>query len=89
MGKPAGDFSQRDRTARRCRELMLAAWSADLREQLRLWAEEFDQQAEPLERQLARRVSEPRQRQAGDIGRQPRLKKLVCVRSLGISAALR
>ena len=44
--------------ARRCRELMLAAWSADLREQLRLWAEEFDQQADALERQLARKVSE-------------------------------
>jgi hypothetical protein len=46
--------------ARRCRELMLAAWSADLREQLRLWAEEFDQQADALERQLAaRKGSEP------------------------------
>ena len=40
-------------------QLMLAAWSADLREQLRLWAEEFDQQADALERQLARKASEP------------------------------
>jgi hypothetical protein len=35
--------------ARRCRELMLAAWSADVQEQLRLWAEELDQQADAPE----------------------------------------
>jgi len=28
--------------AQRCRELMLTAWSADVQEQLRLWAEELD-----------------------------------------------
>jgi hypothetical protein len=39
--------------SRRCRELMLRAWSAEVQEQLRLWAEEFDQQADALERQLA------------------------------------
>ena len=44
--------------SRRCRELMLRAWSAEVQEQLRLWAEEFDQQ-DALERQLARKVSEP------------------------------
>ena len=46
--------------AQRCRELMLAAWSVNVQEQLRLWAEEFDQQADALERQLAaRKGSEP------------------------------
>jgi hypothetical protein len=40
--------------ARRCRELMLAAGSADAREQLRLWAEELDQQAAALERRAAK-----------------------------------
>jgi hypothetical protein len=46
--------------ARRCREMMLCAWSADLQEQLRLWAEELDQRAETLDRQLAtRKGSEP------------------------------
>jgi len=44
--------------AQRCRELMLVAWSAEVQEQLRLWAEEFDQQADALERQLARKGSE-------------------------------
>ena len=45
--------------AQRCRELMLTAWSADVQEQLRLWAEELDQQADALERQLAPKGSEP------------------------------
>jgi hypothetical protein len=46
--------------ARRCREMMLGAWSADVQEQLRLWAEELDQRADALERQLvARKRSEP------------------------------
>ena len=44
--------------AQRCRELMLTAWSAEVQEQLRLWAEEFDQ-LDALERKLARKVSEP------------------------------
>jgi hypothetical protein len=39
--------------ARRCRELMLAAGSADACEQLRLWADELDQQADALERRAA------------------------------------
>src|SRR5216684_3646293 len=39
--------------ARRCRELMLVAWSPVIQEQLRLWAEELDPQANPLERQVA------------------------------------
>ncbi len=41
--------------ARRCRGLMLVAGSAEAREQLRLWAEELDEQAEVLDRQLAAR----------------------------------
>ena len=45
--------------AQRCRELMLTAWSAAVQEQLRLWAEELDQQADTLERQLGRNGSEP------------------------------
>jgi hypothetical protein len=39
--------------ARRCRELMLVAWSPVVQEQLRLWAEELDPQADALECQLA------------------------------------
>jgi hypothetical protein len=39
--------------AQRCRELMRTAWSPVIQEQLRLWAEELDQQADALERQLA------------------------------------
>jgi hypothetical protein len=45
--------------ARRCRELMLVAWSPVIQEQLRLWAEELDPQAEALERQSAPKGSEP------------------------------
>jgi hypothetical protein len=45
--------------ARRCRELMLTAWSADVQEQLRLWAEELDRQADTLEHHSARNGSEP------------------------------
>jgi hypothetical protein len=45
--------------AQRCRELMLTAWSADVQEQLRSWAEELDRQAETLDRQSAPKVSEP------------------------------
>jgi hypothetical protein len=45
--------------AQRCRELMLTAWSAAVQEQLRLWAEELDQQADALERLSAPKVSEP------------------------------
>jgi hypothetical protein len=45
--------------ARRCRELMLTAWSADVQEQLRLWAEELDRQADTLERHSARKGFEP------------------------------
>jgi hypothetical protein len=37
---------------------MLAAWSADVQKQLRLWAEELDQQADAPEPQLAQKVSE-------------------------------
>jgi DNA invertase Pin-like site-specific DNA recombinase len=47
--------------ARRCRELMLAAWSAEIQEQLRLWAEELDRQADTLEHHSARKgLSHPR-----------------------------
>ena len=45
--------------AQHCRELMLTAWSADVQEQLRLWAEELDRQADTLDRQSARKGSEP------------------------------
>jgi hypothetical protein len=45
--------------AQRCRELMFSARSADVQEQLRLWAEELDRQAETLERQSARNGAEP------------------------------
>ncbi len=38
--------------AQRCRELSQIAVLAEVREQLRLWAEEFDAQAEVIERQL-------------------------------------
>src|SRR6202047_4489610 len=57
--------------ARRCRELMLTAWSAEVQEQLRLWAEELDQQADTLERQLGQNGSEPPENVSakGDIGR--------------------
>jgi hypothetical protein len=37
--------------ARRCRDLMMQARSAAAREQLRLWAEEFDRRAEIFERE--------------------------------------
>ncbi len=40
------------KVARHCRELMQYALTADVREQLRLWAEELEQQAEPLKRAL-------------------------------------
>ena len=39
--------------ARRCRELMVIAVAQDLREQLRLWAEEFET--------WAREMTEPRE----------------------------
>ena len=45
--------------SQRCRDLMLTAWSAAVQEQLRLWAEELDQQADALERLSAAKVSEP------------------------------
>ena len=40
------------KVARHCRELMNRARTADAREQLRVWAEELEQQAEALKRQL-------------------------------------
>ena len=45
--------------AQRCRELMRTAWSPVIQEQLRLWAEELDQQADAPEPQLAQKLSEP------------------------------
>jgi hypothetical protein len=45
--------------AQRCRELMLAAWSVNVQEQLRLWAEELDRQADTLEHRSARKRAEP------------------------------
>jgi hypothetical protein len=45
--------------SQRCRDLMVTAWSAAVQEQLRLWAEELDQQADALERLSAPKVSEP------------------------------
>ena len=38
--------------AQRCRDLSHIAVLAEVREQLRLWAEEFDAQAEIIEQQL-------------------------------------
>jgi hypothetical protein len=49
----------RRKFAQRCRELMLNAWSADVQEQLLLWAEELDRQADTLDRQSARKGAEP------------------------------
>ncbi len=40
------------KVARHCRELMHHARTADAKEQLRVWAEELEQQAEALKRQL-------------------------------------
>jgi hypothetical protein len=45
--------------AQHCRELMLTAWSAAVQEQLRLWAEELDRQADTLDRQSAWKGAEP------------------------------
>jgi hypothetical protein len=45
--------------AQHCRELMLTAWSAAVQEQLRLWAEELDRQADTLDRQSAWKGVEP------------------------------
>jgi hypothetical protein len=41
--------------ARRCRELMMRARSTAAREQLRVWAEEFDLRADAMERKSPNR----------------------------------
>ena len=47
------------RFARRMRELMLRARTEPAREQLRLWAEEFEQRADVLDSPLANRQPNP------------------------------
>jgi hypothetical protein len=44
--------------ARRCRALMLDARTDAAKRQLAMWVEEFEQQAEALDRELARQAAD-------------------------------